>query len=58
VTVRNFIRAKTLDGEEDGLLILWIARQQQASIRNLEYVITLKHCQDAVKSNLEHYTEN
>ena len=49
MTVRNFIRAKTLDGEEDGLLILWIARQQQASIPNLEFVITLRHCQDAVK---------
>ena len=49
MTAQNFIRAKTLGGEEDGLLILWIARQQQASIRNLEYVITLKHCQDAVK---------
>ena len=46
---RNFIPAKTLDGEEDGLLILWIARQQQASIQNLEFVITLRHCQDAVK---------
>ena len=49
MTARNFIRAKTLDGEEDGLLISWIALQQQALIRNLEFVITLKHCQDAVK---------
>ena len=49
MTARNFIRAKTLDGVEDGLLISWIALQQQALIRNLEFVITLKHCQDAVK---------
>ena len=49
MTARNFIRAKTLDGEEDGLLISWIALQQQALILNLEFVITLKHCQDAVK---------
>ena len=49
MTARNFIRVKTLDGEEDGLLILWLALQQQASILNLEFVITLKHCQDAVK---------
>ena len=40
-----------MDGEEDGLLNLWIAPPQQDSISIMEFVITIKHCQDALKAS-------